>query len=301
MSKEETPTVRDESSLEAGLHVGLSLMQEEAFFHATRPLFEENLVEVVEWSFDMGWGQQSPEWLSKLLLEYSKRNHLLGHGVSYSPLDASCTPRQEVWLHHLREELCKYRYRHLSEHFAFMGGGNFHIGAPLPVPLTDEAVAIGQNRLVELKAASGLDIGLENLGFAFSPEDVANQGEFLRRMLEPVDGFLLLDLHNLYCQLCNFDVTPEELLESYPLERVKEIHVSGGSWSEGQSGAVIRRDTHDESVPDEVFRLVSLAIPRCPNLEFVIFERLGNTIQPDDYDQLREDFHRLRACVRHAT
>jgi hypothetical protein len=35
--------------------VGLSLMMESDFFHAAQPLFEAGEVEVLEWSFDMGW------------------------------------------------------------------------------------------------------------------------------------------------------------------------------------------------------------------------------------------------------
>ena len=275
-------------------------MLEDTFYQATKSLFEEGLVEVAEWSFDMGWGRETPGWLTELLGDFSGRNALLGHGVSYSPLDASCTPRQEIWLHQLRAELCRYRYRHLSEHFGFMGGGNFHLGAPLPVPLTDAAVSIGQQRLRQLAEMTRLPVGLENLAFAFSPRDVADQGEFLERLLEPVNGFLLLDLHNLYCQICNFGVTAESLLANYPLHRVREIHVSGGSWCEGSDGSAVRRDTHDDSVPEEVFQLVDLAVPKCPNLEFVILERLGETIHADDGPQIQADFRRLCRCVEQA-
>lgn len=277
---------------------GLSLMPEEAFYRATRPLFDdEGCVAVVEWSFDAGWGRELPPWLLRLLQQYSQDNALLGHGVSYSPLDASCTPRQASWLERLRAELCTYRYRHISEHFGFMGGGNFHLGAPLPVPLTPEAIEVGQQRLAELSQVSQLPVGLENLAFAFNVEEAQTQGEFLETLLQPTDGFLLLDLHNIYCQLCNFQVSADELLSTYPLDRVREIHVSGGSWSEDTNGESLRRDTHDDSVPQAVFDLVSQVIPRCPNLEFVLLERLGDTISPDDDEQLRADFQQLTKTV----
>lgn len=48
-------------------------------------------------------------------------------------------------------------------------------------------------------------IGLENLALAFTASDVRDQGQFLDDLLAPFDGFLVLDLHNLYCQLVNFD------------------------------------------------------------------------------------------------
>ena len=60
---------------------------------------------------------------------------------------------------------------------------------------------------------------------------------------------------------------------------VHELHVSGGSWSQSTTGELIRRDTHDDDVPDAVFGLIPLALARCPNVEAVIFERLGGTVR----------------------
>lgn len=35
---------------------------------------------------------------------------------------------------------------------------------------------------------------------------------------------------------------------------------------------VVRRDTHDDAVPQEVFNLATLALKLCPNIEFAILE-----------------------------
>ena len=88
-------------------------------------------------------------------------------------------------------------------------------------------------------------------------------------------GFLILDLHNLYCQIHNFGIRWQDLLANYPLEKVRELHVSGGSWGEAPSapGVSIRRDTHDDAVPEEVHALLEAILPLCPNAEAVIFER----------------------------
>ena len=69
--------------------VGLSLMLEDDFLRAAFPLFEAGDVEVLEWSFDVGWPPtRMPDWALPLLQFYSGANNLLGHGVSYSPLSA---------------------------------------------------------------------------------------------------------------------------------------------------------------------------------------------------------------------
>src|SRR5262245_38164176 len=212
--------------------VGLSLMLEDDFLRTSLPLFEASEVEVLEWSFDVGWGVSAlPAWADELLDHYSQAGRLLGHGVTFSAFSAAWTPRQAAWLERLRRELAQRKYLHVSEHFGFMTAGDFHRSAPLPVPLTEASLRLGQERLRMLQEHGARPVGLENLAFAFGRQDVADQGGFLDELLAPVDGFLLLDLHNLYCQSCNFGLSIEELLDLYPLGRVRELHVSGGSWS----------------------------------------------------------------------
>src|SRR4029453_13258630 len=51
--------------------VGLSLMLEEDFLRAALPLFEAGEIEVLEWSFDVGWGLPAlPTWADELLACY---------------------------------------------------------------------------------------------------------------------------------------------------------------------------------------------------------------------------------------
>jgi hypothetical protein len=283
--------------------VGLSLMMESGFLHAAQPLFEAGEVEVLEWSFDMGWGVKAkPLWVEQLLEFYSQRQRLIGHGVSYSLLSAQPGERQIHWLKSLQEECLDYRYRHISEHFGWMAAGDFYQSAPLPLPLTPETLQLGREHLKRLSDTAKAPVGLENLAFAFGLQDVLQQGEFIERLLEPVDGFLVLDLHNLYCQLHNFQQSAEQLLERYPLHRVRELHVSGGSWSvtsKGQQTQTIRRDTHDNTVPEVVFELLALALKRCPCVEAVIFERIGHSLHTEaDLTGFRRDFSRIKQVVK---
>jgi len=285
--------------------LGLSLMLDENYLRAAFPLFEAGEVDVVEWSFDMGWGPNPiPQWADELLGHYSEAGALLGHGVTYSALSAHDNKRQDQWLRNLAVEVQQRQYRHISEHFGFSTAGSFHQSAPLPVPRNNETVAVGQERLTRLAAVAGVPVGLENLAFAFGTYDVQQQGAFIDELLTPVNGFLLLDLHNIYCQLCNFQVTAAELLQSYPLHRVRELHIAGGSWSQSLASGdstPIRRDTHDEAVPDEVYELVPLALKLCPNVEAIIFERIGDTFETEeDIRQFAVDFRRLRQVVDEA-
>lgn len=287
-----------DSSRTDGPRVGLALMIEPEFVRAAYPLFEAGEVEVLEWSFDTLWsGASAPQWMPELLENYSNASSLLGHGVTYSMFTADSPPRAERWCKRLADECRTRRYCHVTEHFGFMIAGDFHRGAPLPVPFTSELLALGRDRVQRLADAVEVPVGLENLAFAFGIDDVRTQGDFLHALLAPVNGFVLLDLHNIHCQAYNFDISPEDLLEGYPLDMVRELHLSGGSWSEA-AGATVRRDTHDGPIPEELFPLLRHALDVCPNVDAVIFEHLGNAL-PDalSIDRYREDFRHAARIV----
>lgn len=278
---------------------GLSLMLEPEFALAAFPLFAAGEVELVEWSFDAVWDGTLaiPDWLGDLLDEYDRASRLLGHGVTFSMFSVEDDKRQQAWLESLRQECQRRHYRHVTEHFGFMVAGDFHRGAPLPVPVTQETLRFGRDRIARLTDAAQQPVGLENLAFAFGPDDVSQQGEFLDHLLEPTDGFLLLDLHNIYCQSCNFQRSPAELIASYPTQRVRELHLSGGSWSEAL-GTQVRRDTHDGAVPEELFSMLSDTLKKCPNVEAVIFEHLGNELPtPESHARFQADFRRISQLV----
>lgn len=273
------------------MQCGLSLMHQRDFALAVRPLVDGGLVDMAEWTVDIGWSAELPAWLAGLLDHYAAHGRLVAHGTGYSPLSAGASG--EAWLSHLAEELRSRPYTHVSEHFGFCATEDIAFGAPMPVPRTAETLEVGITRMRRLsEAARGLPVGLENLALAMCARDALEMGGFIEALVEPVDGFVLLDLHNLWCQIHNFGLSPDDLLASYPLHRVRQIHVSGGSWS---GAPRVRRDTHDDAVPEAVWDLLAQAMPRCPNLGAVVLERLGSTLATEEArDSFRQDFMRMR-------
>jgi len=269
---------------------------------AALPLFEAEEVEAIEWSFDALFKvEQVPDWFTGLIEAYAKEKRLIGHGVFFSLFSGRWHKEQERWLKQLEVVSRKFQFQHITEHFGFMTGKNFHAGAPLSIPLTENTKAIGQDRLKRIAQACQCPVGLENLAFAYSLEDVKAQGAFLDALLEQVNGFIILDLHNLYCQLYNFEIEFEALIKLYPLERVHEIHISGGSWEDSEltPRKRIRRDTHDDAVPEEVFQLLDKAIPLCPNLQYVVLEQIGTGLPNETArEQYRQDFQRMKQLVK---
>ncbi len=268
---------------------------------ACLPLMEESRIEALEWSFDALYKvQEIPTWFQELLTAFSKEKRLIGHGVFFSLFSGKLLPEQEAWLKKLQQTCSEFQFDHITEHFGFMTGKDFHQGAPLNIPYTPSTLAIGQDRLKRIYAACQCPVGLENLAFSYSLEEVKRHGMFLDQLLEPVNGFIILDLHNLWCQLHNFSIGFDELIQLYPLDKVREIHISGGSWDHSQieKGRTIRRDTHDDAVPAAVFQLLETVIPACPNLKYVVLEQLGNGLESaESKQQFYADFLEMEKII----
>lgn len=269
---------------------------------AALPLFEDEKVQAIEWAFDTLFEQKDiPLWFNELIGEFAGKGRLVGHGVFFSLFSGRWSADQQTWLEGLRKLSKEFRFDHVTEHFGFMTGEDFHKGAPISIPFTPTTLALGRDRLLRIQDACNCPVGLENLAFSYSLDEVRNHGSFLEKLITPINGFIILDLHNLYCQLHNFDISDTALLNFYPLEKVREIHISGGSWVDHVSAnqGRIRRDTHDDAVPEEVFTLLTDVIGKCRNLKFVVLEQLGTALNTEYAQmQFRRDFYKMDMIVQ---
>ncbi|MEQ1571412.1 MAG: DUF692 family multinuclear iron-containing protein [Myxococcota bacterium] len=269
---------------------GVSWAVHPQFGAAVGPALAAGRVEAVEWTVDAGFGGV-PASIGAALDAFGAAGRLYGHAIGYSPLSAGRTDHQRGWLAQLRAD--PRPYRHLSEHFGWFLGGPFVDGAPLPCPRTRDTVRIGQDNLRRLRDAAGCPVGLENLALATSAADALDQGPFVAELLDAVDGFVHLDLHNLWCQEVNFGLEPEALLARWPLDRVRVMHVSGGSWRAG-----VRRDTHDDDVPEPVWDRLAAVLPRVPACEVVFVERIATSFDAHRAaESFARDFDHLRAVL----
>jgi proline iminopeptidase len=269
---------------------------------AALPLFEAEKVQAIEWSFDVLFKRPDiPNWFWELIQAYSQNNRLIGHGVFFSLFLGKWQPEQTQWLAHLKQLCQTTHFDHITEHFGFMTGADFHKGAPLSIPFDKNTLNLGIDRLQRIQAACQCPVGLENLAFAYSYDEVKKHGDFLAQLVESINGFIILDLHNLYCQLHNFDLQFDDIINRYPLDKVREIHISGGSWDEitiEHSKKQIRRDTHDNGVPHVVFELLIKTLPKCPNLKYVVLEQLGTALYSQESQSIfQNDFLRLDNIV----
>jgi uncharacterized protein len=280
------------------IEAGLSLNLDPNILSTALPLIESGEVDVIEWSFDAV--DTIPPWYYDLMMSYADASRLIGHGIYYSLLQSKWTPQQAQWLDRLSQMSRMYKFDHVTEHFGFMTGEDFHKGAPLSVPYTLTYVKIAHDRIMRLSDACQCPIGIENLALAYNIDNVKRHGDFLFKIVSAVDGFIILDLHNVYCQVYNFGLSYETLLAAYPLDIVREIHISGGSFvsSSLDQSVSIRRDTHDDRVPDMVWDMLTFVIPHCPALRYVILEQLGSGLSsPSAQTLYHADFKKLSNIV----
>jgi uncharacterized protein len=165
-----------------------------------------------------------------------------------------------------------------SEHLGFQtiagdNGSSLEIGVPLPMPATVDAVELVSARSTAIQERYSVPFLLENPAHYFSalPTDpeIGSEYGFLNAFTRQSGCYLLLDLHNLYCNAVNHHFDARDVINTLPLDRVIEIHVAGGSWRDG-----FWMDAHDGRVPEPVWELLEYVLPIAPNVAGVVFELL---------------------------
>lgn len=184
-----------------------------------------------------------------------------------------------------------------SEHLSFLqveedDGTTSYPGAPLPVPLTDEALDIVSPRAEALRTRYGVPFLLENVTH-YLPELPADKGrdeiDFLNDLTERSGCGLLLDLYNLHCNALNHGFDAREALSRLRLDRVIEIHVAGGQTHDG-----FQMDVHADVVSEDVWDLLEWTIPQTPNLAGVTYELLAEAFDVLGAEGVRGQLERAK-------
>jgi uncharacterized protein len=165
-----------------------------------------------------------------------------------------------------------------SEHLAFVRAGGVEIGHLAAPPRSAEVI---ENTLINIATAANT-IGalpqLENIATLISPPcSTMDEGAWTSKIIRASGAPLMLDLHNLYANALNFNLSPQALLASMPLDCVQCVHLSGGVLIDepGNTGKQRLLDDHIHDVPDEVFVLLTALAARAAQPLTVIVERDG--------------------------
>lgn len=184
------------------------------------------------------------------------------HGVSLSI--GTVDPLNSEYLHKLKRLIDEVNPAWVSDHLCWTGVAHKNTHDLLPVPYTEEAFTHIVQRIREVQDFLERPIALENPStYLEFKSSCIPEAEFISRMAEDSGCNLLLDVNNVYVTCYNHRLDARAYLDSLPLDRVIQIHLSGHT----NKGTHII-DTHDEHVIDDVWNLYKYVVHkagRTPN------------------------------------
>jgi uncharacterized protein len=195
-------------------------------------------------------------------LEAIRRDYPLSlHGVGLSlgsalALDPAHLGRIAECVAHLEPGL-------VSEHLSWSTVDGLFLGDLLPLPLTEEALAVVSRHVDELQERLGRQVLIENPStYMHYRHSTIPEWEFLATLSDRTGCKILCDVNNIYVSCCNHGWDPLKYLAALPPERIGEIHLAGHSTRELSGGSSILIDDHGSAVCDAVWQLYDAACAR---------------------------------------
>ncbi len=212
------------------------------------------------------------EGMVELLDGVAGRLPIVGHSVGLSIGSAELFDQQHV------EQVARWRERYRmpwhSDHLSFirMPGVDAHsplsAGLPLPVPYDREVLDLLAERVEYVQERIPVPFLLENnVYYVDLPEQEMTEPEFLNALTARTGCGLLLDVHNVVVNATNHGFDPRDFIFALDLTRVVELHIAGGTESEG-----LYTDSHAGPVAARVWELLDDVVAACPNLCAITFE-----------------------------
>ena len=157
--------------------------------------------------------------------------------------------------------LCdRYEPESFSEHLAWSSHGADYLNDLLPLPYTDETLALVCDHVDEVQAALGRRMLLENPStYVLFEQSTMAEVDFLRAVAMRTGCGLLLDVNNVFVSCTNHRTDPRDWLADFPLHLVGEIHLGGHAEEALPSGPLLI-DAHGTPVADPVWTLYAKVI-----------------------------------------
>lgn len=182
------------------------------------------------------------------------------HGVGLSV--GSTDPLNQQHLKNLKHLIDRIEPGLVSEHLSWGSVNDRYFNDLLPMPYTEESLDHMVQRINEVQEFLGRQILIENVSSYLEYKvSTIPEWEFVTELSQRAGCAVLLDVNNVYVNAMNHGFNAERFIESIPVKSVKEIHLAGHTVKE-IDGGVIRLDTHDHLVCDEVWELYRLAVNR---------------------------------------
>lgn len=150
----------------------------------------------------------------------------------------------------------------VSEHVAWSVSGGTYLNDLLPLPYTDEALAVLCRNIETAQEALGRQILVENpSSYVTFAQSTLPEWEFMAEIVRRTGCGLLLDVNNIHVSAVNHGFDAETYLNAVPLDAVQEIHVAGHAMKRiGEEVLLI--DDHGSAVSEPVWQLLTGALDR---------------------------------------
>jgi uncharacterized protein len=191
------------------------------------------------------------------------------HGVGLSIGGRSALDKSH--LRRLRGLLNRYSPALFSEHLAWSTHETSFFHDLLPLPYTSNTVWHVSEHIDEVQSELGRQMLLENPStyLAFS-ESTYSEIDFISEVVKRTGCALLLDVNNVFVASKNQQWDPFSYIDSYPLDKVQEIHLAGYKEEEDERGQAVLIDTHDRPVSEHVWQLFEHTIEQTGALPTLI-------------------------------
>ncbi|MBI3435559.1 MAG: DUF692 domain-containing protein [Proteobacteria bacterium] len=236
----------------------------------------------------MGAGGPPHAQLSALRERYA----LSIHGVGLSIGSPQALDRDH--LDRLARLVRRYQPESFSEHLAWSSHGGVYFNDLLPLPYSEATLARVSEHVEDVQSALGRQMLLENPStYVQFAESAIPEVEFLREVSRRTGCGLLLDVNNVFVQAKNHGTSADRYLASFPLDRVREIHLAGHDVQSDDAGAPLLIDAHGTPVADPVWALFGALVARAGPLPTLI--EWDNDVP--DWARLRAEVVRARAFL----
>jgi uncharacterized protein (UPF0276 family) len=193
-------------------------------------------------------------------LERIRRDHDISiHGVGLSlgtaGMDAAHLTRLAALVERLEPAL-------VSEHLSWSVTGGVYLNHLLPLPCTEEALAVVAMNVARVQDRLGRMLLVENPASYLRLQDTEmSEPQFLAALVERTGCGVLCDVNNVFVSCANLGGDAAAYLETLEPATVGEIHLAGHATNDAD-GQTILIDDHGSRVAPAVWQLYARAVRR---------------------------------------
>jgi uncharacterized protein (UPF0276 family) len=183
------------------------------------------------------------------------------HGVALSL--GSAEGLDPVHLERVRQVAERFEPSLISEHIAWSVSEGTYLGDLLPLPMTEEALAVVCRNVDAMQSTLGRKILAENPStYVQFRHSTIPEWEFMAAVAARTGCGILCDVNNIYVSAKNHGWEPSAYIAALPPAAIGELHLAGHSVRALADGTTLRIDYHGSRVAEDVWALYREALRR---------------------------------------